>query len=112
MKTSSVHIAITLREEWPKLEPEHAYTSEGEVLPKLTGLFKATHEYSRDEQCLWEYYGDYWHTHAGLGYRTMFPERNLTKEQWKEKSTKMRAEQRSYYEYLENQEQDGPGLYK
>lgn len=97
MKALNTHIAITLRETWLDYESDILNI---EPEKDSTDLFLASHKASRDDQYLWGYFGEYHHTHAGLGYIQSFPKRDLTKKQWKALSSKMRADERSYAKYV------------
>lgn len=102
MKALNTHIAITLRVEWLSYEPDGAYIRDCKT-PKPTDLFLSTHQASRDEQYLWGYFGDYAHSHLGLGWRGNLPLRNLTKKEWKESYSKMRKEENRYTAWGDNQ---------
>jgi len=55
--------------------------------------FKESHSLSRDEQFLWGYYGEFAHTHLGLGHNSFSSlyDRSMTKTIWKMKWSAMRA---------------------
>lgn len=98
----SVHIAITLREEWELHDPTPDLYITSLHFEEVGDFFKSTHDAANDPQFLWGYYGNYFHTHLKYGYRTSFLSRDLNKTEWKRLYSESRLGERNYREYIES----------